>query len=98
MQNHNSAPEETSAFESLSYSPIVCFSAFLKGISISKSFDVSNFSFQKITDLNRPMFLNHLNPSAEIVKTGVNFVDISEAIEEIPSELFNCTSFCPSKM
>ena len=51
-----------------------------------------------VLDLNRPFFLNNIHPSAEIIRAGSNFPELIQAPEFIPSELFDCSSFDPSKM
>ena len=94
MQNH----EEESAFSLLTQLPIAPFSSFLNGKRDTiKTYFYASFT---ILDLNRPFFLNNLLPSTEIVRTGVNFPDSAaiEVPEFIPSELFDCSSFNPSKM
>ena len=91
----NNSSEDESAFSAITRIPIAPFSAFLNGKIKSISFYCAQFGF---VDLNRPFFLNNLRPSAEIVKSGVNFPEEIEAPEKIPSELFECSAFNPSKM
>lgn len=90
MQNSS---EDESAFSAVTRLPITPFSSFLNGI-----YSIFDLFYNFVSDLNRPFFLNNLHPSAEIVRTGVNFPEIVETPDSIPVELFNCSSFNPSKM
>ena len=91
MQNSS---EDESAFSAITRFPITPFSSFLNGNYLI--FDHLFYNF--VSDLNRPFFLNNIHPSAEIVRTGVNFPEIVETPDTIPIELFNCSTFNPSKM
>jgi hypothetical protein len=91
MQNSS---EDESTFSAITRLPITPFSSFLNGNNLIFEHLIISF----VLDLNRPFFLNNLHPSAEIVRTGVNFPEIVETPEKIPDELFNCSSFNPSKM
>lgn len=92
MQNSS---EDESVFSAVTRLPITPFSSFLNGNYKKLKYI---YIFYSVLDLNRPLFLNNLHPSAEIVRTGVNFPEIVEKPETIPAELFNCSSFNPSKM
>ena len=92
MQNSS---EDESTFSAVTRLPITPFSSFLNG----KYQIISSFTLMFcVLDLNRPFFLNNLHPSAEIIRTGVNFPEIVERPETIPSELFTSSSFDPAKM